>query len=454
MGLTDQKLKSLKGRRKRYEIADAHGLGVRVTPRGTITFQIRYRFYGKLCRHDLGTYPLTTLSEARDRHRVAQKLLDDGKNPADVKRQSELDDQDAWTIEELIEDFLDRKLRRERKRPEYAEYLLRKNVIPEIGNRKVQSVSTREIVQLLERIVDRGAPVLANRAASLLKQMFSYAVQRGLRSDNPCSVITKTSIGGRETPRSRFLTYAEIWRLWKALEGSSVSPPMKIAAKLLLATGQRRGELVFGEWSHIDLPHGIWRIPSSLSKNGRPHLVFLSGLAVDLFNELRSHAGDSKYLFPSSRPDLDQPCEERALNKVLAKITSKLDIKGCSPHVLRHTFSTLVSGLGVPLHVIEKILNHSLGGMLAVYNHQEFLPERKQALNAWTDRLITLMKAQPIAEVAMLETVWSERTELLRPMLGNGPELIDHQRLDDAIAAVVQADRRTSPSMGTSSTNT
>lgn len=410
MALTDKQLKSLKGANKRYEIADAHGLSVRVTRQGTVTFQMRYRFQGKPCRYDLGTYPLTTLSEARDRHRAARKLLDAGKNPADVKRQSQLDEQHAWTVEALAKDFIDRKLRLERRRPEYPEYLLRKNVIPQIGSRKVRDVTTREIVEALERITDRGAPVLANRTASVLKQMFSYAVQRGLRNDDPCRVITKTSIGGRETPRSRFLTYLEVWKLWKQLEESSIAPAMKIAAKLLLVTGQRRGELVLSEWSHVDLQHGVWRIPSSLSKNGRPHVVPLSGLAIQLFNELRRFAGKSKFLFPSTRPTLDQPCEIRALNKALATVTSKVSIPDCSPHVLRHTFSTLVSDLGVPPHISEKILNHSLGGMLAVYNHQEFLQQRKQALQAWADRLITLMKAQSISEVTTLETLWSECT--------------------------------------------
>jgi integrase len=413
MALTDKQLKSLKGADKRYEVADAHGLSVRVTPQGTVVFQMRFRFQGKPSRYDLGTYPLTTLSEARDRHRATRKLLDEGKNPADVKRQSQLDDQHAWTIEALVEDFVVRKLRLERRRPEYPEYLLRKNVIPQIGARKVRDITTREIVEALERITDRGAPVLANRTASVLKQMFSYAVQRGLCDNDPCRVITKSSIGGRETPRSRFLTYVEVWQLWKQLDESSIAPTMKIAAKLLLVTGQRRGELVLGEWSHVDLQHGIWRIPSSLSKNGRPHVVPLSGLAVKLFNELRRHAGKSKFLFPSTRPSLDQPCEIRALNKALAKVTLKVSITDCSPHVLRHTFSTLVSELGVPLHIIEKILNHSLGGMLAVYNHQEFLPQRKQALQAWADRLSTLVGAQSVVEVAMLESFWSDNTEEL-----------------------------------------
>jgi len=427
MALTDKLLKSLKGASKRYEVADAHGLSARVSPAGVITFQVRYRFQGKACRYDLGTYPLTSLPEARDRHHAARKLLNEGKNPVEVKRQVHLDAQEAWTIEQLVEDFLERKVRKERKRPEYPEYLLRKDIIPNIGNRKIRDVSTREIVLTLEKIADRGAPVLANRTASIVKQMFSYAVQRGLRNDNPCSVISKTTIGGRESPRERFLNYQEIWRLWKYLETSAISPSMTIAAKLLLVTGQRRGELVLGEWAHVDLARAVWRIPAHLSKNGHAHIVSLSRQAVELFTELRLLAGNSKFLFPSTRPTLDQPCEVRALNKVLRKVTSKLSIPDCSPHVLRHTFSTLVSELGIPPHVIEKVLNHSLGGMLAVYNHQEFLPQRKQALQAWADRLSTLIKAQSIAEVATLESFWIAKTDFMHPTVETPANIVDHR---------------------------
>jgi|SRR5579862_8305294 len=413
MRLTDKLLKSLAATGKRYEIADGLGLSVRISPAGAITFQYRYRFRGKPYRHDLGTYPLTTLAEARDRHHAARKLLDQDQDPAEVKQQAEREEQAAWTVENLVDDFLKRKIARERKRPEYAKYLLKHNVVDTLGKRKVKDVTTREIVSTLEKIVDRGAPVLANRTASICKQMFGYAVQKGLRSDNPCSVITKASVGGREQPRTRYLSYGEIWKLWQGLDTSSIPADFKLAPKILLVTGQRRGELMFAEWSEIDIPRKVWLIPAKRSKNGRPHTVPLSSLAVDLFVQLRECSTGKRYLFPS--PTLkkpERPCDSRVLNKVLARVTSKIDLTGCSPHALRHTFSTLMSELGVPLHVIEKILNHSLGGMLAVYNHHDFLPERKVALQAWADRLVTLMRAESKSEVETLEEVWGARSDV------------------------------------------
>lgn len=393
MALTDRLLKSLKACGKRYEVADTQGLSVRVSRHGTVAFQMRYRFLGKPYRYKLGTYPHTSLAEARDRLRACRKLLDEGKNPVEVEQQALQEANSAWTITQLAEDFLEKKVRRERRRPEYAEYLLNSNVLPKLGSLKVKQATTREIVVVLEEISDRGANVLANRTASIVKQMFTHAVQRGIRADNPCNAISKTTIGGREMPRTRYLEYEEIRTLLKGLAESGISPSMKLATMLLLVTGQRRGELLLGEWTHVDFDKAIWTIPNSLSKNGKPHVVALSPLATMLFTQLRSLANGSRYFVPSTRPGLDQPCDIRALNKALQYVTRKVGLEGCSPHTLRHTFSTLASRLGAPLHVVEKVLNHSLGGMLAVYNHEEFLEQRRQVLNMWAERLTILLKS-------------------------------------------------------------
>lgn len=411
MQLTDRQLKAFAGTGKRYEIADGLGLSVRVSPTGKISFQYRYRFNGKPCRLELGTYPLTSLAEARNRHNAARKLLDEGQDPAEVRRQAEREEQAAWTVEDLAKDFLARKVGREHKQPQYAAYLLNRNIVPAIGRRKVKAVTTREVMTALERIADRGARVLANRTASLTKQMFAYAVQKGLRADNPCLAITKAAVGGRERPRTRYLSYSEVWRLWRGLDASEIAPSMKLAAKILLVTGQRRGELMLAQWTDIDFERGAWFIPGERSKNGRAHTVPLSKLAAALFLQLKTFSGNRKYLFPSPVIKPEQPLDIRVLNKALTHVTTRLELKQCSPHVLRHTFTTLASGLGIAPHVIEKVLNHSLGGVLAVYNHHEFMPERKAALQAWAARLTALLAADSLPEVKALEAIWTASAE-------------------------------------------
>ncbi len=300
MQFTDEQLRAFTGSGKRREITEESGLSVRISPTGQINFQFRYPFLGTPQRLEIGIYPETSLPEARYKHYEATQLLLGGQNPAEIRREAQVEVEEvAWTVESLVRDFLERKVTREHKRPKYAEDLLTGNIVPALGTRPVKKVTTREIVCALEKIVDRGAPVLANRTASLTKQMFSYAVHKGLRNDNPCTVITKASVGGRERARTRYLSYTEVWRLWKGLDASSVGPTMKLAAKILLVTGQRRGELMLAEWADIDFERAAWFIPAERTKNGRAHTVPLSTLAIDLFLRLRAYTGQRRYLFPS-----------------------------------------------------------------------------------------------------------------------------------------------------------
>lgn len=67
MALTDTWLKANHGKERAAleERSDRDGLGVRITPNGKITYQLRYRYDGAAKRLDLGTYPLLPLKQAR-----------------------------------------------------------------------------------------------------------------------------------------------------------------------------------------------------------------------------------------------------------------------------------------------------------------------------------------------------------------------------------------------------
>jgi len=188
-----------------------------------------------------------------------------------------------------------------------------------------------------------------------------------------------------------YLSYAQIWRLWTNLHEAPCSNAIKIAIKILLATGQRRGELMRGLWQHIDLDKQLWIIPPELSKNGKQHIIQLTPLTHTLFKDLKRGAGDSPYLMPS--PTHDSPMIAQALSKALYRFRESIQMPELSPHVLRHTFSTQVNALGVAPHVVEKLLNHNLTGMLAVYNHNHYFSERVEALRKWSEMLLRIAEA-------------------------------------------------------------
>lgn len=442
--LTDKALKALKPSGSIYEVADGFGLSVRVSRTGVKTFQYRYRIDGKPERLTLGHYPDTSLAKAREGHKKARELVDQGISPIrhrqEQRERKERDRREAAgadTVEGLAQEFMARYVARERKRPENVRQMLEADILPRLGKMKAKEVTRRDVIHMLDRIVDRGARVQANRTAATVKQMFQFAVERGIVDSNPCSDIRRQSVGGTEKARERSLTAQEIRALWTGLDRLSAAPtarvkpapgrkvppeqrksawlsrPLAVALKLLLVTGQRRGELVKARWEHIDFPSRTWKVPAEHSKNGRSHLVPLSTTAVELFRELRALAGGSSFVLPSVRTDShgqhsEQHITERALTKAAERVQGAIsgdDLGGSAiahwtPHDLRRTFATHVSELGVLPHVVEKLLNHTMQGVMAVYNRHDYYGDRRQAMDTWAARLTGILleeRAQPSA---------------------------------------------------------
>jgi integrase len=437
---TDKRLKALKPRKIIYEVSDRDGLSVRVSRTGVLTFQYRYRIDGRPERYKLGRYgtagqtsrPQMTLAEAREALRAARGLVARRISPIthrqqeqEARERAEREAAGADTVAGLANEFTARYIEREHKRPAYGRQILEGDVLPNLGLMKAKDVTRRDVIRMLDRIVDRGSPVQANRTASLVKQMFQFGVERGVIDTNPCSEIRRQNVGGTERSRERNLSPEEVRALWLGLDelsqpkkgamkpapGRKLNPEerkavwlsrsMVVALKLLLATGQRRGELVKARWGDVDIETALWTIPAEHSKNGRAHVVPLSPLALRLLGELRTLAGESLFVLPSY--DGKKPITERALTKAAQRAQGCVKIiKGArtdsllhwTPHDLRRTVATQLSDLGVLPHVVEKILNHTMQGVMAVYNRHGYLDERTEALNLWADRLRAIIEAE------------------------------------------------------------
>jgi len=405
--LNDKRLRSLTPRAARYEIPDSAGLSVRVMPGGSITFQYRYRLHRKPERLMIGHYPHTSLDEARDKHRAARKLVKQGISPALRKKSEDMAIASAESVRQLAGEFMERYINVKRKRPDNAEQMLNADVIPKLGPLKVKDVTRRHVTMMLDAIVDRKANIQANRTSSLVKQMFQFAVDRGMIEANPCSSIRRQTVGGTEKGRDRNLSPGEIKTFWNKLDAATaiesdrkkgiypIGKAMVTALKVLLVTGQRRGELVKAKKSDVDLGKAIWTIPAENSKNGRAHRVPLPPLAVTLFKELISDSGDSLYVLPSpalvkgaDRNDIH--ITERALTKAAERARGVVGIDHWVPHDLRRTSATQLAELGTLPHVVEKVLNHTMQGVMGIYNRHDYAEEMRVALNAWAERLLLI----------------------------------------------------------------
>jgi integrase len=202
--------------------------------------------------------------------------------------------------------------------------------------------------------------------------------------------------GGEEAPRNRSLSAQEIKAFWLKLDSARMAKATRIALKLLLATGQRRGELTFSRWSHFDMDSTkLWTIPTELLKssharrgNAQPHQVPLSPLAIQLLRELHTITGDGVYILPAhGRKKNDRPYSAGVLTRAVHINRKHFGIAAFTPHDLRRTAATFMTRLGIPRLHVEKVLNHSTGDIAEVYDRHDYLPEKRSAVEKWGQHL-------------------------------------------------------------------
>lgn len=404
--LTDRQIKVAKPLPDRDTyLADGAGLRLRILKQPDPTkpsarlWVLRFKMHGKEETYNLGSYPLTSLKKARDKALEARRLIEEGKHPRRVlEEQHRLDQASSRTLQNLFDDWMRVYIETHRKRPEYVRDMLGE-ILDKLGKVALSQLNLDHIRPVLDAIVERGARVKANRILSLLKQMFAHGEARGLLAQNPMASLKRQHVGGREDTSKRFLSDEEIRTLIAALPASGLSAQLQATTLILLATGARTQELRLASWSDVNLKKREWRIPKENSKNGLPHLIHLSPFAAKQFKRLDPNTG-SAFVLASRRLE-DKPISDKTLHKALrdrqtdtplANRTSnsealKLPGGEWSPHDLRRTMATHLGEMGIGLHIIEKMLNHKLEGILAVYQRSEWLPERKQAFEQWGHKL-------------------------------------------------------------------
>jgi integrase len=389
---------------KPYEVLDPtrKGLMLRVLATGTKTFYFRYQRRGMVHRLRLGRYPATTLRSAYEAHADYTRRLHRGENLHTARHaQASATHQPEPTVLDLCREFLERYIYRERKCPEAAERLIEVNVLKYWEHRSVKEVTRRDAILLLDRIVDRGAPTSANRVAALLSQMFRFGVERGLLEASPLIALPRP--GGTEKPRDRALNEQEIRIFWRKLTRARMSPGLRLGLKLILVTGQRPGEVAYAAQAEFDLDNRLWTIPAERSKNGKPHQVPLSRLAVTLLAHLWRLTGATQYLLPSPqwRERDGAAVTRRSLAHAVRNNEQCFGIPHFTPHDLRRTAASMMTACGIPRLHVEKILNHTIDDVAEIYDRYDYLEEKRIALEKWADALGRILRGESITVVQL-----------------------------------------------------
>lgn len=439
--LDSRKLPRNRPPKRQEEPIDGHeGMYAWVYPSGAVVFVYRYTRpgTGKRRKMRLGEYGDSgiTLEKAFDLHREAQRWLEEKLDPIEERERREFEKQKArearegaGTVTSLVEQFIHRKIRAERwdaergvwvrdektkikarKRPDAAAIVLgyrqelpprkrkaRAKLVPslvsELGHIKLCDLTKRQLVQFFDSVVDRGAHVGANRIYTLAKQMFEWAAAKDLIPASPMAGIERP--GGEETPRDRVLSADEIKTFWTKLGTADMAEPTRLALKLLLVTAQRRGEITLAKWSHFDLDAKAWTIPVELLKSSHtrrekpePHIVPLSTLALDVLRGIHELTGEGLYVLPAHASKRKAvPYSESALSRAVRQNREHFGIGHFTPHDLRRTAATFMTKLKVPRLHVEKVLNHSTSDIAEVYDRHDYLPEKRVALEKWSEHL-------------------------------------------------------------------
>jgi integrase len=164
------------------------------------------------------------------------------------------------------------------------------------GIRRIKDIKRRDVRELLDEIVERGAPIMANRTLALVRKMFNFAIEREWLESNPCQMIKRPA---PDRQRRRVLNEEEVRAVWKALDEEH--PIIAALFRIRLLTAQRGSEVHGASWEEIDRATGWWTIPGQRSKNGLDHRVPLSPQALRILKDLRNITGKSKWVFPSTR---------------------------------------------------------------------------------------------------------------------------------------------------------
>ncbi len=412
MKLTDAavqriKLPSPEQRQVDYWDALTPGFGLRVSFGGTKTWMVQARVLkvGKWTqtRRVVGRYPDMSLADARAAARDALALAaagEDPKNAAKVEREK-LEEDSRNSFAAIAADFLAKYVQRKGLAAKTAEaYVgtLQGKWTRAWAERPITSISRRDVHALIDDIIAQGFPIQANRSLAYLKRFFGWCVERGILDNAPTDHVKPPS---ESTRRERVLSVGEISEVWAALdkEGGVFAPMVK----LLLLTAQRRDEVAGMRWSEITLEgeDPVWSLPAERTKNGLPNLIPLSPQAVKLLKSVNP-VDLCPFVFTTTGKTY-----VTGYSKVKARLDTAIaekreeagradPMEGWTFHDLRRTAATrMIEDLGVQPHIVEAVLNHISGhkaGVAGIYNRATYLPEKRRALEAWSEYVMSLAR--------------------------------------------------------------
>lgn len=415
-------------------LGDGYGLWLVIHSGGTRTWMIDYLVKGKRQKVIIGNYDpkggasqdinglldggVLSLAQARLVAAEWKQLRRAGRDPAAEREELKAAERAKLAVElaqptvtEAAERFFRKNIEGKRSAKQ-VKYRLDRLSSSSIGNMKMRDVTRQNVIAVFENIAEgrkegRTAKLMAGEILTTAKRLWRYAEAHEWVAQSCIATLQRKDFDAAYKPRQVRLRLDEIAELWRALNDPvrCKSDPVTIAAiKLIILTGQRESEVAEAEWNEFDMDAGIWYIPAHRTKMERSHRVHLAPQTIAVLNAAKLITGQSRFVFASPLKD-NQPIWGRSLNNALAtmfRLGHLTKVTPCHIHDLRRSLISGLPDLGFAAHIGHKIANHRLQGVFAIYNHAEYINERKAALCLWAERIEALANCDNIVQLTKL----------------------------------------------------
>ena len=388
--LTDSACKNAKPADKPFKIQDDRGLYLFVNTNGSKYFRYNYRFAGKRKTLALGVYPITTLKEAREKRDTAKKQIDAGIDPGLIKKIDRIGASEN-TFRAIAIEFMEAKQNWSASHKKHVSECFERDVFPWLGSRMVKDLSAVEVLDVLRRIVNRGALETAARTKQFIGQAIRYAIATG-RAERDVTADLRGALPSPKKGHFPAITepkpLAQLLRDIDAYKGNFV---VRTALQLQPLLFARPANLASAEWSEFDLDAAEWRISADKMKMRDAHIVPLSRQAVALLRDIYPLTGHRRYVFAS-----DQSEGKHINRESIGVAIRRMGYQGQhTAHGFRTTASTLLHEKGYHSDMIERQLSHAERNKVkAAYNRAQHLPERRLMMQDWADYLDAIKKVQ------------------------------------------------------------
>lgn len=390
MALTDAKVRSAKPAQKPYKLFDTGGLFLLVWTSGSKLWRFRFRYNGKEKLMALGEYPRISLIEARKKRDKALGALDEGKDPSEDKRRAKAAQKDASviTFEKVAREW--HETRKHEWTPAYADQIrlrLEADIFTQVGSRPIAEIDPQEMLAALRKVEERGVLETTRRLKQYSSAIFRYGIAAGHCRHDPASPLKGALKAPPKPVHHKSLARHEVGEFLHRLDVYDGEPETRLAISLAMLTVVRTTELRAALWAEFenrdDPAKALWRIPAERMKMDTTHLVPLSRQALAALSELNKLTGRSRYLFPNNG------VEGFMSNNTMLYALYRMGYHGrTTTHGFRSLFSTEANEHGFDENWIERQLAHDERNKVrAAYNAAQYLPQRRDMLQWWADRM-------------------------------------------------------------------